>query len=78
MGYVRLHGRNEETWWARGRGVGDRYDYLYSEDELREWVAKIQAMSRTATRTFVFFNNCHAGQAARNARLMQDLLGLTP
>lgn len=78
VGYVRLHGRNAKTWWARGRAAGDRYDYLYSEDELKEWVAKIQAMSKTASRTFVFFNNCHAGQAARNAKLMQALLGLAP
>jgi uncharacterized protein YecE (DUF72 family) len=33
-------------------------------------------MSKTAGRTFVFFNNCHAGQAARNARLMQELLNM--
>jgi uncharacterized protein YecE (DUF72 family) len=75
LGYVRLHGRNAKNWW--GRGGGDRYDYLYSEEELREWVAKIQAMSQKARKTFVFFNNCHAGQAARNARLMKDLLSLT-
>ena len=76
IGYVRLHGRNAKTWWARGRGAGDRYDYLYSEAELKEWVEKIRAMSKTAGRTFVFFNNCHAGQAARNAKLMQELLAL--
>jgi uncharacterized protein YecE (DUF72 family) len=74
LGYVRLHGRNAKNWW--GRGGGDRYDYLYSEDELKEWVAKIQTMSQKAKKTFVFFNNCHAGQAARNARLMKDLLSL--
>ncbi len=74
LGYVRLHGRNEKNWW--GRGGGDRYDYLYSEGELKEWVAKIQTMSRKAKKTFVFFNNCHAGQAARNAQLMKDLLSL--
>lgn len=74
LGYVRLHGRNAENWW--GRGGGDRYDYLYSEEELREWVAKIRAMSQKAGKTFVFFNNCHAGQAARNARLMKELLTL--
>jgi uncharacterized protein YecE (DUF72 family) len=74
MGYVRLHGRNAENWW--GRGGGDRYDYLYSEEELKEWVTKIQAMSQKARKTFVFFNNCHAGQAARNARLMKELLSL--
>ena len=74
LGYVRFHGRNAKNWW--GRGGGDRYDYLYSEAELKEWVAKIQAMSQNARKTFVFFNNCHAGQAARNARLMKELLSL--
>jgi uncharacterized protein YecE (DUF72 family) len=74
LGYVRLHGRNARNWW--GCGGGDRYDYLYSEEELKEWVAKIRAMSQTAKKTFVFFNNCHAGQAARNASLMKDLLSL--
>jgi uncharacterized protein YecE (DUF72 family) len=74
LGYVRLHGRNAKNWW--GRGGGDRYDYLYSEAELKEWVAKIRTMSQKARKTFVFFNNCHAGQAARNASLMRDLLSL--
>ncbi len=74
QGYVRLHGRNAKTWW--GRGGGDRYDYLYSEDELREWLRKIKDMSKKARKTFVFFNNCHAGQAAKNARLMKELLNL--
>jgi uncharacterized protein YecE (DUF72 family) len=73
LGYVRLHGRNAENWW--GRGGGDRYDYLYSEEELKEWVDKIRTMSKKAKKTFVFFNNCHAGQAARNAGLMKELLG---
>jgi uncharacterized protein YecE (DUF72 family) len=72
--YVRLHGRNARNWW--GRGGGDRYDYLYSESELSEWAQKIRDLSQTARRTFVFFNNCHAGQAARNAILMKKLLDL--
>ena len=88
IGYVRLHGRNTKNWWggarAEGRGAeggraragGDRYDYLYSEDELKEWVVKIKAMAQAARKTYVFFNNCHAGQAARNAVLMKDLLSL--
>jgi uncharacterized protein YecE (DUF72 family) len=74
QGYVRLHGRNAGNWW--GRGGGDRYDYLYSEGELREWIAKIKDMSQKARKIFVFFNNCHAGQAASNARLMKELLSL--
>jgi uncharacterized protein YecE (DUF72 family) len=71
-GYVRFHGRNERNWW--GRGEGDRYDYDYSAAELREWLARIQALAEQSRRTYLFFNNCHAGQAARNAKLMQELL----
>ena len=52
----------------------DRYDYNYSERELREWLGKIQELAQQARRTYLFFNNCHAGQAARNAKLMQELL----
>ena len=77
VGYVRLHGRNAKNWWrGSGKGGGDRYDYLYSEEELKEWVAKVKSMARTASKTYVFFNNCHAGQAARNATLMKELLSL--
>jgi uncharacterized protein YecE (DUF72 family) len=70
--YVRFHGRNSANWW--GRGGGDRYDYDYGEAELREWVRRIAELARKARRTYLFFNNCHAGQAARNAKLMQELL----
>jgi uncharacterized protein YecE (DUF72 family) len=70
--YVRFHGRNARNWW--GRGEGDRYDYDYSEAELREWLGRIQALADQARRTYLFFNNCHAGQAARNATLMRELL----
>lgn len=71
-GYVRFHGRNERTWW--GRTGGDRYDYDYAERELAEWVGKIRALADRAKQTYLFFNNCHAGQAARSARLMEELL----
>ena len=73
VGYVRFHGRNERNWWARGGG-GDRYDYDYSPEELRSWVAKIRELAEKASKVYVFFNNCHAGQAARSAKLMQELL----
>lgn len=71
--YVRLHGRNAQTWWGRGGG-GDRYDYNYSQAELDEWVKRIADLAQQARQTYVFFNNCHAGQAASNAQLMKELL----
>jgi len=70
--YVRLHGRNAKAWWTGDRST--RYDYNYSEDELKEWVRRLQDLAQQARRTYLFFNNCHAGQAARNAKLMQELL----
>ena len=73
VGYVRFHGRNYQNWWAR-EGNKDRYDYLYSDAELREWTEKIHDLARQAEKVYVFFNNCHAGQAAKNAALMQELL----
>ena len=51
-----------------------RYDYLYSNAELSEWALKIQEMAKKAEKVYVFFNNCHAGQAAKNAALMQSML----
>lgn len=71
-GYVRFHGRNAKTWW--GRGEGDRYDYSYTEEELREWVKKIRELERETGKVYVFFNNCHAGQAVKGAKMMAGLL----
>ena len=62
---------------TEGRGrppSGDRYDYNYSVPELKEWLGRIQELAQQARRTYLFFNNCHAGQAARNAKLMQEML----
>jgi uncharacterized protein YecE (DUF72 family) len=56
------------------RTSSTRYDYSYSEDELKEWVEKIREMTNQAKKTFVFFNNCHVGQAATSAKLMRKLL----
>jgi uncharacterized protein YecE (DUF72 family) len=53
-----------------------RYDYLYSEAELKEWADKIRDLNAKTQKTFVFFNNCHAGQAATSAKLMRTLLGM--
>jgi len=72
IGYVRFHGRNYEKWWKGDNKT--RYDYLYSEDELREWVPKVEQLNDQAERVYVFFNNCYAGKAATNAAQMKELL----
>jgi uncharacterized protein YecE (DUF72 family) len=70
--YVRLHGRNSETWY--NPQAGDRYAWDYSERELREWVPRIQALETRAELSYLFFNNCHMGWAVKNALLMKDIL----
>jgi uncharacterized protein YecE (DUF72 family) len=70
--YVRFHGRNAEGWYGHGREV--RYDYSYRPEELSEWLGKVADLASQAKRTYLFFNNCHAGQAARSAKLMEELL----
>lgn len=72
-GYLRLHGRNAQRWW-RGSGA-ERYDYRYAAPELRGWLPRLQALAARAEKVYVLFNNCHGGQAAQNAQLMQQLLG---
>ncbi|MBT7617362.1 MAG: DUF72 domain-containing protein [Calditrichaeota bacterium] len=71
-GYIRFHGHNEHTWY--NSRLGDRYDYNYSEDELKSWVPAILEMDEQAAHTYLFFNNCHAGQAVKNAKMMHRIL----
>ena len=65
IGYVRMHGRNAEHWWAGG---SERYDWDYSPADLRQWRDKVEKLRNKVERIYVFFNNCHLGQAAANAR----------
>ncbi|MCK4411974.1 MAG: DUF72 domain-containing protein [Candidatus Eisenbacteria sp.] len=73
VAYVRLHGRNARDWW---QGGSERYHYRYSDEELAEWAATIRNLADEARQTYVFFNNCHAGHAVVNARMMEELLKL--
>jgi uncharacterized protein YecE (DUF72 family) len=74
-GYVRFHGRNDKDWWQPRPG-SDRYLYDYSEKELDAWVPKIRSLASQTERVLLFFNNCHFGNAPKNARAMKKLLGL--
>ncbi|MCD6249272.1 MAG: DUF72 domain-containing protein [candidate division Zixibacteria bacterium] len=69
--YIRLHGRNAEQWWDGGPL---RYDYKYSEDELASWKNKLAKIMKKVKTGYVFFNNCHLGQAARNASQFAEMI----
>jgi len=70
--YVRLHGRNRQAWYDRT--AGDRYDYVYKEEELIDIGKKLLASEPAVHRAVIFFNNCHAGQAVRNAWWLKNWL----
>jgi uncharacterized protein YecE (DUF72 family) len=72
---VRFHGRNREMWERKGITASERFRYLYSQDELKEWVSPIQRLAEQAERVHVLMNNCYQDHAVRNARQMAKLLG---
>ncbi|MBI3910117.1 MAG: DUF72 domain-containing protein [Armatimonadetes bacterium] len=75
LGYIRFHGRNAAKWWQHEQAY-ERYDYLYSEAELAEWVPKIRALEAQVKRVYLFFNNHYEGKAGQNARMLARLLNL--
>ncbi len=80
--YVRFHGRNAGTWNVRGKSAAERFDYLYSDDELGEWVEPLKELSAEAENAYVLFNNNNrspsgdgwVAQAATNADSLRRLL----
>ncbi len=74
VAYVRFHGRNAKKWWHHERSE-ERYDYTYPEEELQEWVPKIQQLERESQVVFAFANNHYRGQAADTVRKLEKLLG---
>jgi uncharacterized protein YecE (DUF72 family) len=55
--YVRFHGRNAATWNKRTGSAAERFDYLYSDDELREWASQLRELAGQAQTVYAMFNN---------------------
>lgn len=73
IGYVRFHGRNFQKWWKHD-SPHERYDYLYSEQELAEWTPNVKQVEAETERTYVFFNNHFHGKSAQNAQMFAKML----
>jgi uncharacterized protein YecE (DUF72 family) len=67
VGYVRLHGRNYKNWFSAKADVRERYDHLYSADELAPWVTRAKQIADDADETYVITNNHNLGKAVVNA-----------
>jgi uncharacterized protein YecE (DUF72 family) len=77
--YFRFHGRNRDIWFSGEKeddGRIDRYDYLYSESQLKPWATKVKLISSDVNMVRVFFNNHGRSKAVRNAFNMMDMLGI--
>jgi len=73
IAYVRLHGRNAKAWFRKDATVAEKYDYLYSREELRMWEDAIREME--AEKTFVILNNHFQGKGIANAFMLLKALG---
>jgi uncharacterized protein YecE (DUF72 family) len=75
IGVIRFHGRNRENWTKPAVSVSERFNYLYSEAELKEWLPRARRLTSQTRELHVLFNNCHEDKAVVNAsqfRLMLD------
>jgi uncharacterized protein YecE (DUF72 family) len=71
--YMRLHGRNAEQWWRHERSE-DRYNYLYSEAELKPFAHAINSARAQVKKLYAYLNNHFAGQAVADAAVLRHLL----
>jgi uncharacterized protein YecE (DUF72 family) len=72
--YMRLHGRNAEKWWKHDKSE-DRYNYLYSADELKPISETAAAARRLVKKFYLYFNNHFASKAVVNAVMIKKQLG---
>jgi uncharacterized protein YecE (DUF72 family) len=74
LAMVRFHGRNLESWETKSDSASDRFRYLYTKDELQEWVPRLREMSSQARETHVLMNNCYRDYAVDNARELGQMM----
>jgi uncharacterized protein YecE (DUF72 family) len=73
LAYLRLHGRNAAAWWEH-ETAEDRYNYLYTPDELRPF-AEAARTAAQKKRVLLYFNNHFSAKAVANAAVLKHDLG---
>jgi uncharacterized protein YecE (DUF72 family) len=74
LGYVRLHGRNYQNWFREKAVRDERYNYLYSAEELEPWIVRVKEVAKQAKATYVITNNHFLGKAVVNALEIKSTL----
>jgi uncharacterized protein YecE (DUF72 family) len=72
--YLRLHGRNAAQWWSH-RNSEDRYNYLYTAEELAPFAEAAEAASREVRKAYVYANNHFSAKSVANAAILKHQLG---
>jgi uncharacterized protein YecE (DUF72 family) len=74
VAYVRFHGRNVRTWNIKADVSWKRFDWMYSAEELQEWVGPLERLAREADEVYAMFNNNRDDFAPRSAAILRGLL----
>ena len=72
--YLRLHGRNAKQWWKHEKSE-DRYNYLYSSEELEPFAEAAETASRKVKKAYVYANNHFSAQSVANAAILKHQTG---
>lgn len=78
IGVVRFHGRNKDNWEKKGISAVERFKYLYSDEELGEWLPRLAELASEVRQLHVLFNNCYGDYGIRNARDIDRLMRAQP
>jgi len=76
VAYLRLHGRNAADWWEHA-AAEDRYNYLYSAQELQPFAERARSEAAAGRKVFLYLNNHFSAKAVANAAVLQRQLGQT-
>ena len=71
---MRLHGRNAAQWWRHGK-TEDRYDYLYSAEELKDFTETADAARHIVKKLYLYANNHFSAKSVANAAMIKQQLG---
>jgi uncharacterized protein YecE (DUF72 family) len=74
LGMVRFHGHNRDNWEKQGISTAEKFRYLYSRQELQDWVPKVRKLADGAGEVHAVMNNCYSDYAVRNAADLGELL----
>lgn len=72
--YLRLHGRNAAQWWKHEKSE-DRYNYLYSAEELKPFAEAAEKASREVKKAYLYANNHFSAKSVANAAILKHQLG---